>query len=65
EIIDCHHVAGEEDFLLAVRAADTSHLERVLNRIQSTDQVDTTRTTIVLSSAFAGRPLPVDAADRS
>ncbi|HEY8167428.1 MAG TPA: Lrp/AsnC family transcriptional regulator, partial [Candidatus Limnocylindrales bacterium] len=47
EIIDCHHVAGEEDFLLAVRAADTSHLERVLNRIQSTDQVDTTRTTIV------------------
>jgi Lrp/AsnC family transcriptional regulator, leucine-responsive regulatory protein len=60
EILECHHVAGEEDFLLKVRARDTGHLERVLNAVQATDQVDSTRTTIVLSSAFSGRPLPVE-----
>ncbi len=61
EILECHHVAGEEDFLLKVSARDTGHLERVLNAIQATDQVDSTRTTVVLSSAFSGRPLPVEA----
>ena len=63
EILECHHVAGEEDFLLKVSARDTGHLERVLNDIQATDQVDSTRTTVVLSSAFSGRPLPVEADD--
>ena len=62
EILECHHVAGEEDFLLKACARDTADLERILNLVQATDQVDSTRTTVVLSSTFADRGLPVEAA---
>jgi Lrp/AsnC family leucine-responsive transcriptional regulator len=34
EIEECHHLAGEADYLLKVRATDTRHLERVLHLIQ-------------------------------
>ena len=34
EIEECHHLAGEADYLLKVRATDTRHLERVLHSIQ-------------------------------
>jgi Lrp/AsnC family leucine-responsive transcriptional regulator len=61
EILECHHVAGAEDFLLKVRARDTRDLERVLNRIQACRHVVTTRTVVALSSPFTGRSLPVEA----
>jgi Transcriptional regulators len=32
EIEECHHIAGESDYLLKVRATDTRHLERVCTR---------------------------------
>ena len=35
EIEECHHLAGEADYLLKVRATDTRHLERVLHEIQA------------------------------
>jgi len=57
EIEDCHHLAGEADYLLKVRATDTRHLERVLHRIQQVPHVFTTETQVVFSSAFERRPL--------
>jgi Lrp/AsnC family leucine-responsive transcriptional regulator len=57
EIEECHHIAGEADYLLKVRAADTRHLERVLHRIQAVPHVFTTETQVVFSSAFERRPL--------
>jgi Lrp/AsnC family leucine-responsive transcriptional regulator len=57
EIEECHHLAGEADYLLKVRATDTRHLERVLHRIQIMPHVFTTQTQIVFSSAFERRPL--------
>ncbi len=60
EIEDCHHVAGEADYLLKVRAADTLDLERVMRRIQGIRHVSTTETEIVFSTAFEGRPLALE-----
>jgi Lrp/AsnC family transcriptional regulator, leucine-responsive regulatory protein len=57
EIEECHHIAGESDYLLKVRATDTRHLERVLHRIQAVPFVFTTQTQVVFSSAFERRPL--------
>lgn len=57
EIEECHHIAGAADYLLKIRARDTLHLEAVLARLQSTPNVFTTETDVVLSSAFERRPL--------
>jgi Lrp/AsnC family leucine-responsive transcriptional regulator len=57
EIEECHHIAGEADYLLKVRATDTRHLERVLHSIQAMPHVFTTETQVVFSSAFERRPL--------
>jgi Lrp/AsnC family transcriptional regulator, leucine-responsive regulatory protein len=57
EIEECHHLAGEADYLLKVRAVDTRHLERVLHAIQQVPHVFTTETQVVFSSAFERRPL--------
>jgi Lrp/AsnC family leucine-responsive transcriptional regulator len=57
EIEECHHIAGEADYLLKVRATDTRHLERVLHKIQVVPHVLTTETQVVFSSAFERRPL--------
>lgn len=57
EIEECHHLAGEADYLLKVRATDTRHLEHVLHAIQQVAHVFTTQTQVVFSSAFERRPL--------
>ncbi len=59
EIEECHHLAGEADYLLKVRAMDTRHLERVLHAIQQVPHVFTTETQMVFSSAFERRPLRI------
>jgi Lrp/AsnC family transcriptional regulator, leucine-responsive regulatory protein len=57
EVEECHHIAGEADYLLKVRAADTLDLERVMKQIQGIPFVYTTETDVVYSSAFEQRPL--------
>jgi Lrp/AsnC family transcriptional regulator, leucine-responsive regulatory protein len=59
EVVECHHVAGEEDFLLKVRARDTLDLERVLRAVQLGGHVASTRTMVVLSSSLEGRGVPL------
>lgn len=59
EIEECHHIAGEADYLLKIRARDTRDLERIIQRLQTTAHVFTTETDVVLSSAFERRPLRV------
>jgi Lrp/AsnC family leucine-responsive transcriptional regulator len=56
EIEECHHVAGDADYLLKIRARDTRDLERILHEIQATRHVFTTETDIVFSTAFERRP---------
>jgi Lrp/AsnC family leucine-responsive transcriptional regulator len=57
EIEDCHHITGEADYLIKVRARDTRDLERILGLVQATRHVFTTETDVVFSSGFERRPL--------
>ena len=56
EIEECHHISGEADYLVKIRARDTRDFERILRLVQATRHVFTTETDIVLSSGFERRP---------
>jgi Lrp/AsnC family leucine-responsive transcriptional regulator len=51
----CYSVAGEDTYLLKVRVASPPDLERLLQEIRSVAYVST-RTTVVLSTPYEGRP---------
>lgn len=55
EIESCFSVAGEDFYILIVRVASPTDLERLLTEIRTTANV-TTRTTVVLSTPFEQRP---------
>ncbi len=57
EIEECHHIAGEADYLLKIRVRDTLDLERIIHRLQINPNVFSTETDVVLSSAFERRPV--------
>jgi Lrp/AsnC family leucine-responsive transcriptional regulator len=56
EIEDCWFVAGEETFVIKVRVADMPSLEQVIGALNRIRGVARTRTTVVLSTRFEGRP---------
>jgi Lrp/AsnC family transcriptional regulator, leucine-responsive regulatory protein len=58
EIEECHHIAGEADYILKIRAVDMEHLGRVVRLVQTTNHVFATETDVVFSTGFEGRPLP-------
>ncbi|HET9657675.1 MAG TPA: Lrp/AsnC family transcriptional regulator [Kineosporiaceae bacterium] len=58
EIEACHSVAGEENYILKVRVSTPGALEGLLARIRAAANV-ATRTTIVLSTPFEARALPL------
>lgn len=52
EVMECHHVAGEDSYLLKVRAAGTRGLERLISeQLKRIPGVARTRTTVVLSTS--------------
>ncbi|GAB3574345.1 Lrp/AsnC family transcriptional regulator [Amycolatopsis endophytica] len=55
EIESCYSVAGDESYILLVRVASPRDLEELLRRIREAAKVST-RTTVVLSTPFEGRP---------
>lgn len=56
EVEDCYSVAGHENYILKVRTGTTGDLEDLLRRLREKGGVQT-RTTVVLSIPFEGRPL--------
>jgi Lrp/AsnC family leucine-responsive transcriptional regulator len=61
-IQECHHVAGDDDFLLKVRARSLSELESVLaDELKGRLGIARTRTTIVLGTAKETVRLPFGA----
>ena len=52
----CYSVAGDNSYALVVRAPSTSALEELVDALRGKLEV-TTRTTIVLSIPFEGRPV--------
>ncbi len=60
EVVECHHVAGDDDYLLKVHVDGTRGLERlVTDELKAITGVTRTRTTVVLSTTL-DRPVSVD-----
>ncbi|MGA4539300.1 Lrp/AsnC family transcriptional regulator [Uniformispora flossi] len=55
EVEACHSVAGEESYILKVRVGAPGDLETLLAKIRAAANVST-RTTVVLSTPYEGRP---------
>ena len=66
EVLEIHHVAGDDCLLLKVRARDPEHLSQILrDRLGRVDGVRSTRTTIVLESIKETTRLPIDVGHRA
>jgi Lrp/AsnC family leucine-responsive transcriptional regulator len=60
EVLEVHHVAGEDCYLVKVRVPDTAGLSRLLReRFGRLKGVRNTRSTIVLSTVKEGMALPL------
>jgi len=51
DVLECHHVTGDESFILKVKSANTASLEKLLGDIRSLDGVTRTVTKVVLSTS--------------
>ncbi|GAB3586480.1 Lrp/AsnC family transcriptional regulator [Amycolatopsis endophytica] len=56
EVESCYAVAGDEAFVVKVRVPTVDELEHTLGRLRRIGGVARTRTTVVLSTRFEGRP---------
>jgi Lrp/AsnC family transcriptional regulator, leucine-responsive regulatory protein len=60
EVLEVHHVAGEDCYLLKVRARDAEHLGQLLRmQISAVPGVTSTRTTIVLETVKESARIPL------
>lgn len=51
EVQECHHIAGEDDYLLKIRSKNTKDLDRVISHeIKGLKGIIRTKTTIVMDS---------------
>lgn len=60
EVLEVHHVAGDDCYLLKMRARDAEHLGEILRtRINQIPEVTSTRTTIVLGTIKESPRVPI------
>ena len=60
DVLECHHVTGDESFILKVKSANTASLETLLGEIRSVEGVTRTVTKVVLSTAKESQALDLD-----
>ena len=61
EVLEVHHVAGDDCYLLKIRARDAEHLGQLLRQqIAAVPHVTSTRTTIVLGTSKETMRIPLD-----
>jgi Lrp/AsnC family transcriptional regulator, leucine-responsive regulatory protein len=61
QVSECHHVAGDDDYLLKVRCRGTQDLDHLLaHELKDKLGVARTRTTIVLSTAKESVQVPIE-----
>jgi Lrp/AsnC family leucine-responsive transcriptional regulator len=64
DVLEIHHVAGEDCFFLKVRARDAEHLGQMLRmQIAAVPGVTSTRTTIVLETLKESSRVPIGTAN--
>ena len=54
EVVECHHVTGDDSYLLRVRATSVPHLEEIVQRLR---RVGEPSASIVLSTPIEHKPL--------
>lgn len=60
EVQECHHIAGDDDYLIKLRCSGTRELERLVSEeLKGMTGVHRTRTTIVLSTVKETPALPL------
>jgi Lrp/AsnC family leucine-responsive transcriptional regulator len=60
DVLECHHVTGDESFVLKVKSTNTASLEKLLGEIRSVEGVTRTVTKVVLSTAKESQALDLD-----
>ncbi len=64
EIQECHHITGDDDYLLKLRCRDTQDLERIVtNELKGLPGILRSRTTIALSTVKETPVLPLHSQD--
>ncbi len=64
EVLECHHLTGEFDYLLKVVLRNRKHLERfILNTLTPVRGMDKIRTSLVLSEIKSTAAMPIPTAD--
>lgn len=58
EVVAAYTVSGSADAIVHLRAGSIHHLESVLERVRALDIVDTTVSTVVLSTLLDRPPMP-------
>lgn len=66
EIQECHHIAGDHDYLLKIRCAHTRHLDQIISLgLKSLTGVMRTHTTIVMGTEKETSELPIPETETS
>jgi Lrp/AsnC family leucine-responsive transcriptional regulator len=63
EVIETHHIAGEECFMLKIRCHTTKELQAVLERVWKAGPVTGTKTTIAFATFKETNALPLPVAE--
>ncbi|MHC1701709.1 MAG: Lrp/AsnC family transcriptional regulator [Humidesulfovibrio sp.] len=58
-VLEVHYTAGQDSYLVKVRARDTEHLQTILQQFGAIPGVRDTRTTVVLTTLKETRVLPL------
>lgn len=50
EVLECHYITGEYDYVLKITTKNTSTLEQLMNKIKSIESIKRTQTNVILST---------------
>ncbi|HMM37808.1 MAG TPA: Lrp/AsnC family transcriptional regulator [Desulfovibrio sp.] len=64
-VLEVHYTAGQDSYLVKVRAEDTEALQHILQQFGAIPGVRDTRTTIVLATLKESRQLPLQGGEAS
>jgi DNA-binding Lrp family transcriptional regulator len=60
EVVECHHITGQGDFILKVVSQDISSYQRLLVEvINEIPEIDNTQSTVILSTFKDSRVMPI------
>lgn len=66
EVVECHHITGQGDFILKVVSKDISSYQRLLVEvINEIPEIDNTQSTVILSTFKESRVMPIPLDDEA